>query len=36
MFGRFEDEEPQWATSDEEGEGGKDKILQGETGIQDF
>ncbi|KAL2180692.1 coiled-coil domain-containing protein-domain-containing protein [Thermothelomyces heterothallicus CBS 202.75] len=32
----FEDEEPQWATSDEEGEGGKEKILQGETGIQDF
>ncbi|KAL2157953.1 hypothetical protein VTH06DRAFT_5008 [Thermothelomyces fergusii] len=32
----FEDEEPQWATSDEEGEGGREKILQGETGIQDF
>ncbi|AEO61079.1 hypothetical protein MYCTH_38152 [Thermothelomyces thermophilus ATCC 42464] len=32
----FEDEEPQWATSDEEGGGGKEKILQGETGIQDF
>ncbi|KAL2198823.1 coiled-coil domain-containing protein-domain-containing protein [Corynascus similis CBS 632.67] len=32
----FEEEDPEWATSGEEGERGKEKILRGETGIQDY
>ncbi|KAK4248699.1 hypothetical protein C7999DRAFT_40094 [Corynascus novoguineensis] len=32
----FEEEDPEWATSGEEGERGKEKILRGETGVQDY
>ncbi|KAK4039587.1 hypothetical protein C8A01DRAFT_16451 [Parachaetomium inaequale] len=32
----FEEEDPEWATSGEEGAGRADKVLLGETGVQDF
>jgi hypothetical protein len=32
----FEEEDPAWATSGEEGAGRTEKVLLGETGVQDF